>query len=45
MSIKVRTFKMLYEKGFIAIGAVKQAVIDGGLTEEEYKLVTGEDYK
>lgn len=45
MSVKVKSFKRLYDAHFISIGAVKQAVMDGGLTEEEFKIITGEDYK
>lgn len=45
MSTKVKAFKLLYDRHMIGIGAVRQAVMDGGLTEEEYKIITGEDYE
>jgi len=44
MSKTAKAFKMLYEKGRISIGAVRQAVLDGVLTAEEYEWVTGEPY-
>lgn len=45
MSARARAFKRLYDARMISIGGVRQAVIDGGLTQEEYKLITGEDYE
>lgn len=38
-------FKNMYEHNLISIGAVRQAVMDGVLTEQDYKEITGEDYE
>lgn len=38
------TFKSLYLRGKISIGAVLQAVKDGVLTEEEYVFITDQAF-
>ena len=38
-------FKVLYVHGFIPMGAVRQAVMDGALTPEDYKEITGDNYE
>lgn len=38
-------FKNMYLHHLISIGAVRQAVMDGALTPEDYKEITGDDYE
>ena len=44
MSDFVRQVKQYYELGFWTEGRVKNAVVKGALTEEEYKQITGKAY-
>lgn len=44
MSAKAKAIKTLYKAKRITIEGVKQAVIDGIITEAEYKEITGEEY-
>ena len=37
-------FKNMYQHNLVPIGGVRQAVLDGVLTEADYKEITGEDY-
>lgn len=39
------TIKLNYDKGLWTKEMVKLAVRKGVITKEEYKLITGEDYK
>ena len=45
MSEKANAIKTLYNAKRITIAAVKQAVINGIITEVEYITITGETYK
>lgn len=38
-------FKNMYEHNRISIGAVRQAVLDGIISKEDYKYITGEAYE
>lgn len=44
MSAKARAIRNLYRLGRVDKSGVKQAVVDGIVTETEFKLITGEDY-
>ena len=44
MSIKAKAIKTLYRAKRITIEGVKQAVVDGIITEAEYTEITGEQY-
>ena len=44
MSPKFQKVKNYYDKGLWTVGMVRNAVIKGWITEEEFKLITGEDY-
>lgn len=44
MSAKAKAIRTLYRANRITLDGVKQAVVDGLITEEEYKLITGEQY-
>ena len=44
MSVKAKAIKTLYKAKRITLGGVKQAVINGVITEEEYKEITGQQY-
>lgn len=44
MSAKAKAIRTLYRAKRIAIEGVRQAVIDGLITADEYKLITGKDY-
>lgn len=37
-------FKNMYQHNLISIGAVRQAVLDGVLTESDYKEITGDEF-
>lgn len=37
-------FKNMYQHNLISIGAVRQAVLDGVLTEADYKEITGDEF-
>ena len=45
MSTLVESLKRLYEAGKLTKKQIKERVQRGTITEEEYKLITGEDYK
>lgn len=45
MSAKAKAIKTLFRVKRITIDGVKKAVIDGIITEAEYKEITGVDYK
>lgn len=45
MSARAKAIRTLYRAKRINLDGVKQAVVDGIITEEEYKTITGEDYK
>lgn len=45
MSNRAKALQNLYNHGRISIGALRQAVMDGTLTVEEFKIITGEDYE
>ena len=44
MSKKFQTVKAAYDRGNWNKQMVRNAVIKGWITEDEYKLITGEDY-
>lgn len=44
MSIKAKAIKTLYRAKRITIDGVKQAVVDGLITIEEYTEITGKQY-
>lgn len=44
MSNKAKAIKTLYRAKRITVDGVKQAVKDGLITVDEYKIITGEDY-
>lgn len=44
MSAKAKAIRTLYRAKRIGIDGVKQAVIDGIITEAEYKTITGKEY-
>ena len=44
MSKNYNKIKRYYDKGFWNIEMVKNAVVKGWITEEEYKEITGEEY-
>lgn len=44
MTAKAKAIQTLYRAKRIAIDGVKQAVIDGVITETEYAKITGEAY-
>ena len=45
MSAKARAIRTLYRAKRITIEGVRQAVVDGLITEEEYAEITGKEYK
>ena len=44
MSAKAKAIKTLYKAKRITIDGVKQAVVDGIITEAEFTQITGEEY-
>ena len=44
MSKKFNMIKAAYERGTWNKAMVRNAVVKGWITEEEYALITGEDY-
>ena len=44
MSVKAKAIRTLYRAKRITVEGVRQAVIDGIITEMEYKTITGEEY-
>ena len=44
MSRKFNTVKAAYDRGTWNKAMVRNAVVKGWITEEEYALITGEDY-
>lgn len=44
MSVKAKAIRTLYRAKRITLDGVKQAVVDGLITEAEYKMIAGEDY-
>lgn len=44
MSTKAKAIRTLYRMGRITIDGVRQAVVDGLITAEDYKEITGETY-
>lgn len=45
MSKKFKTVKGFYDRGLWSIGRVHDAVVKEWITAEEYKTITGEEYK
>lgn len=45
MTAKARAIRTLYRAKRITIEGVRQAVVDGLITTEEYKEITGKDYQ
>ena len=45
MTAKAKAIKTLYKAKRITLEGVKQAVIDGVITEKEYTEITGKDYE
>ena len=44
MSVKAKAIRTLYRAKRITIDGVKQAVLDGIITEAEYTEITGKEY-
>ena len=44
MSTKFKTVQLYYMRGMWDAGKVRNAVIKGWITEEEYTTITGEEY-
>jgi len=44
-SKKFALVKKYYDKGLWKIGAVRDAVVKGWITEEEFELIVGEPYQ
>lgn len=44
MSAKYKQVKLYYDRGLWDIDKVRNAVVKGWITSEEFKLITGEDY-
>lgn len=44
MSARAKALLNLYRRGKITIGGLRQAVVDGTITPEDFKIITGEDY-
>lgn len=45
MSPRARALNNLYKRGKVTIEGLRQAVEDGTITAEEFKLITGRDYE
>ena len=45
MSIKAKAIQTLYRAGRITIEGVKQAVVNGVITKEQYFEITGKQYE
>ena len=45
MSVRAKAIRTLYRAKRIDLEGVKRAVADGLITADEYKTITGEDYK
>lgn len=45
MTVKAKAVRTLYKAKRITIDGVKKAVVDGLITEGEYKEITGKDYQ
>ena len=43
MSIKAKVLKRLYDKNKVTKDGLKQSVMDGVITRNEYKEITGEE--
>ena len=44
MSVKAKAIRTLYRAKRITLDGVKQAVVDGIITEAEYTEITGKEY-
>lgn len=44
MSARAKAIRTLYRAKRINLDGIRQAVVDGIITEVEYKSITGEDY-
>ena len=45
MNAKAKAIRTLYRAGRITLEGVKQAVVEGVITEEQYTEITGKEYK
>ena len=45
MSAKARAIRTLYRAKRITVDGVRQAVVDGLITADDYKEITGKDYQ
>ena len=45
MNAKAKAIRTLYKAGRITLEGVKQAVVEGVITEEQYTEITGKEYK
>lgn len=45
MNVKAKAIRTLYIANRITIEGVKKAVIEGVITKEQYKEITGKDYE
>ena len=44
MSPRAKALNNLYKRGKVTIEGLRQAVVDGTITAEDFKLITGIDY-
>lgn len=44
MRTLVESLKRLYSKGSLSKEQIRERVVKGSITEDEYKYITGEDY-
>lgn len=44
MSARAKALQTLYRRGRVTIDGLRQAVEDGVITPEEFKIITGIDY-
>jgi len=44
MRTLVESLKRLYQKGSLSKEQIRERVVKGSITEDEYKYITGEDY-
>ena len=45
MNVKAKAIKTLYLANRITLDGVKQAVVNGVITKEQYTEITGKEYK
>lgn len=45
MTTKAKTLQNLYNRKRVSITGLRKAVVDGTITAEEFKTITGEEYE